>query len=72
MLVQLLEVVHRCHSKLVFHRDIKPENILLDEAEERIYLADFGLVSETTTSNETREGTNEYMSPGEFGHGRTH
>ncbi|KAF9518738.1 hypothetical protein BS47DRAFT_1289187 [Hydnum rufescens UP504] len=71
LLLQILDVVHRCHSKFIFHRDIKPENILLDENEKRIYLADFGLVSETADSEDTREGTSEYMSPecyAEFSH----
>ncbi|EIN12090.1 Ran1 protein, partial [Punctularia strigosozonata HHB-11173 SS5] len=65
--IQVLDAVARCHSVGVFHRDIKLENILLDEARQTAYLADFGLATTDALSREFRTGTSWYKSPEQQG-----
>jgi renal tumor antigen len=39
---QLLKAIDHMHKNGIFHRDIKPENLLLNSADDRLKLADFG------------------------------
>lgn len=64
LMVQLIDVLIRCHSRNIFHRDLKPENILLDKTRRQIYLSDFGLAVKRPLSHKPRDGTVEFMSPG--------
>jgi len=66
---QLLAALAHAHAQGVVHRDVKPENILLDKAQERVQLTDFGLVGilGAEASKLTRigsvMGTPPYMAP---------
>ncbi|KAI0754510.1 kinase-like domain-containing protein [Daedaleopsis nitida] len=61
--VSLIDAVQACHSSRVFHRDLKPENILVSEDRSQVYLADFGLATNRTLTEEFYCGTATYMSP---------
>jgi formylglycine-generating enzyme required for sulfatase activity len=66
--VQLLEALAYAHQRGVLHRDVKPANALLD-AEDRLYLMDFGLAGlldqadTRMTQDGTVMGTPAYMPP---------
>lgn len=62
--LQIVGAVEHCHSKGVYHRDLKPENILCSKDGSRVFLADFGLASQSTSSTSFATGTSQYMSPG--------
>jgi eukaryotic-like serine/threonine-protein kinase len=68
LMEQLCEALQAAHSANVVHRDLKPQNILVD-AEDHIYIADFGLAKtlEPNVTGMTRSGavmgTPLYMSP---------
>lgn len=60
---RLAEALGWMHEKNFIHRDIKPENILFD-ANDKPYLADFGIARLVTTSGRaTFAGTQGYMAP---------
>lgn len=40
---RILDGVEAVHGYDVFHRDLKPENILIDEADDAVVVADFGI-----------------------------
>lgn len=67
---QALEILSYLHNQqpAVIHRDLKPENILLD-AEDQLYLIDFGAVREQSQTRHTVAGSFAYMAPEQF-HGR--
>ncbi len=64
---QIATALTAAHDAGLIHRDIKPANIMLDAADGRAKLTDFGLVrvvDETTlTQADVVAGTPEYMSP---------
>ena len=62
--LQLLDTLSFCHDKGVYHRDLKPENILVFDGGRTIKLADFGLATTNTTSQEYGCGSTFYYSPG--------
>ncbi len=66
LLIQLLDALAYAHEEGVIHRDIKPANIILENRNNRPYLADFGIarsaLSEDSKSNIIL-GTPLYISP---------
>ncbi|KAK7695785.1 hypothetical protein QCA50_000422 [Cerrena zonata] len=61
--VQLIDAVEACHVQGIYHRDLKPENILCSANHHQVYLGDFGLASQTESSNTFGCGSSFYMSP---------
>jgi len=56
------------HSKKIIHRDLKPHNIMVQRADGRVYVMDFGLAKpikahESITVSDAIVGTPQYMSP---------
>ena len=65
--VQTTEALVCAHQRGVIHRDIKPANILLEGAEQRVKVTDFGLArfaaDPRLTASGLVAGTPEYMAP---------
>lgn len=65
--LEAAEALSHSHARGVIHRDVKPSNLMLDEAEGRIWLTDFGLAKRlddvTLSMTGALLGTPRYMSP---------
>ncbi|KAK4521068.1 separin protein [Mucor velutinosus] len=61
--LQLLDAVSYCHDSHVYHRDLKPENILVFDGGRTVKLADFGLATTSTISQDFGCGSTFYYSP---------
>lgn len=62
--LQLLDAVGYCHDNHVYHRDLKPENILVFDGGRTIKVADFGLATTNSISQDYGCGSTFYYSPG--------
>jgi serine/threonine protein kinase len=60
---QMVSATSFCHANAIAHCDLKPENILCSS--DQVYIADFGLAINQTSSSQFCRGTRAYMSPGE-------
>ena len=60
--------VDYAHTKKIIHRDLKPHNIMVQKADGRVFVMDFGLAKpirkeESITLSDAIVGTPQYMSP---------
>lgn len=65
IIATVAEALDSAHKRGFVHRDIKPANILIEDATQRPFLADFGLAQRESDilSNSQLAGTPLYMSP---------
>ena len=68
ILRQVALAVDYAHSKSIIHRDLKPHNIMVQRADGRVYVMDFGLAKpirghESITISDAIVGTPQFMSP---------
>jgi eukaryotic-like serine/threonine-protein kinase len=61
-MLQAIAGLSALHAKGLVHRDLKPENLLVGQ-DDRVRIADFGLVRSVATTSEALAGTPAYMSP---------
>ncbi|KAI9320440.1 kinase-like domain-containing protein [Dichotomocladium elegans] len=61
--LQLIDALRFCHQRGVYHRDLKPENILVFESGYTLKIADFGLATLDSVTNELECGSTLYFSP---------
>jgi serine/threonine protein kinase/formylglycine-generating enzyme required for sulfatase activity len=65
LVATVARALDHAHRKRLIHRDVKPANILLEEASNTPYVADFGLAisEEASLAERNIAGTPAYMSP---------
>jgi tRNA A-37 threonylcarbamoyl transferase component Bud32 len=65
--VELADALAYLHERGIVHRDLKPENVLVDDANGRLKLVDFGIArlvgAEQITTDGSVLGTAAYLSP---------
>ena len=65
IIVNMAEVIKRCHDFRIVHSDIKPRNLMIDN-KNNVWLVDFGLslwIPKDSNSTLPRNGTPEYAAP---------
>ncbi|WP_432666123.1 AAA family ATPase [Wukongibacter baidiensis] len=73
LLIKIIDIIDKIHSKNIIHKDINPSNILLNEKTGEVKIIDFGnatkLTKEKSSINSKRviEGTFAYISPEQTG-----
>lgn len=66
ILRQLAEAIDALHMRRLIHGDLKPANVILDAAQARAVLIDFGLVLEIGKPRRCAGGTPGYSAPEQF------